>query len=102
MNRSADRWIQWTTIGCVWLLALIAGTVSYLHMHALVAGMGSRAGSLGTSAGHLGGPLCRRGDYRLPGGYLRTSRGPGPITGRDPISGWTCCPADSGAWFVSW
>jgi hypothetical protein len=36
MNRSADRWIQWTTIGCVALLALIAGTVSYLHMHMLV------------------------------------------------------------------
>jgi hypothetical protein len=33
----ADRWIRWTTIGCVAVLALIAGTVSYLHMHALVA-----------------------------------------------------------------
>jgi hypothetical protein len=33
----ADRWIRWTTTGCVALLALIAGTVSYLHMHALVA-----------------------------------------------------------------
>jgi Protein of unknown function (DUF2637) len=29
-----------TTIGCVALLALIAGTVSYLHMHALVAAHG--------------------------------------------------------------
>ena len=28
--------IRRTTIGCVGLLALIAGTVSYLHMHALV------------------------------------------------------------------
>lgn len=37
MNASADRWIRWTTIGCVALLALIAGTVSYLHMHLLVA-----------------------------------------------------------------
>ena len=37
MNGSADRWIKATTIGCVALLALIAGTVSYLHMHALVA-----------------------------------------------------------------
>jgi Protein of unknown function (DUF2637) len=36
MNRSADRWIRWTTTGCVALLALIAGTVSYLHMHTLV------------------------------------------------------------------
>jgi uncharacterized protein DUF2637 len=31
----ADRWIRWTTTGCVALLALIAGTVSYLHMHLL-------------------------------------------------------------------
>jgi hypothetical protein len=32
----ADRWIKVTTIGCVAMLALIAGTVSYLHMHLLV------------------------------------------------------------------
>jgi hypothetical protein len=31
-----DRWIRRTTIGCVALLALIAATVSYLHMHLLV------------------------------------------------------------------
>jgi Protein of unknown function (DUF2637) len=31
-----DRWIRWTTTGRVGLLALIAGTVSYLHMHLLV------------------------------------------------------------------
>jgi hypothetical protein len=31
-----DRWIRRTTIGCVGILALIAGTVSYLHMHLLV------------------------------------------------------------------
>lgn len=37
MTGRADRWIRWTTTGCVALLALIAGTVSYLHMHALVA-----------------------------------------------------------------
>jgi hypothetical protein len=36
MSRPADRWIRWTTTGCVALLALIAGTVSYLHMHLLV------------------------------------------------------------------
>jgi hypothetical protein len=36
MNRPADRWFWWTTTGCMGLLALIAGTVSYLHMHALV------------------------------------------------------------------
>lgn len=32
----SDRWIRWTTTGCVALLVLIAGTVSYLHMRALV------------------------------------------------------------------
>ena len=37
MIARAGRWIRRTTIGCVSLLALIAGTVSYLHMHALVA-----------------------------------------------------------------
>src|SRR5262245_60711945 len=37
MTGRPDRWIRWTTIGCVALLALIAGTVSYLHMHMLVA-----------------------------------------------------------------
>lgn len=31
-----DRWIRWTTTGCVAPLVLIAGTASYLHMHALV------------------------------------------------------------------
>src|ERR1700733_10266230 len=36
MNPGADRWIRWTTTGCVALLALIAGNVSYLHMHLLV------------------------------------------------------------------
>jgi len=33
----ADGWIRWTTTGCVALQALIAGTVSYLDMHMLVA-----------------------------------------------------------------
>ena len=37
MSAGTDRWIRWTTIGCMALLALIAGTVSYLHMHTLVA-----------------------------------------------------------------
>jgi len=36
VNRRADRWVRWTTTGCVALLALIAATVSYLHMHLLV------------------------------------------------------------------
>ena len=37
MTGRAVGWIRWTTTGCVALLALIAGTVSYLHMHRLVA-----------------------------------------------------------------
>jgi hypothetical protein len=36
MTGRGDRWIRRTTVGCVGLLALIAGTVSYLHMHLLV------------------------------------------------------------------
>lgn len=36
MSAGAGRWIRWTTTGCVALLALIVGTVSYLHMHTLV------------------------------------------------------------------
>src|ERR1035438_2291691 len=36
VSRPADRWIRWTTTGCVALLALIAATLSYLHMHMLV------------------------------------------------------------------
>ncbi len=36
MSGGADRWIRWTTTVCAGLLALIAGTVSYLHMHLLV------------------------------------------------------------------
>jgi len=36
VRAAPDRWIRWTTTGCVALLALIAGTVSYLHMHLLV------------------------------------------------------------------
>lgn len=36
MTGRADKWIRRTTTGCVALLALIAATVSYLHMHMLV------------------------------------------------------------------
>ena len=40
MSRRPGGWVGWTTTGCVALLALIAGTVSYLHMYQLVAGHG--------------------------------------------------------------
>ena len=36
MSRTAERWIWWTTAGSAALLALIAGTVAYLHMYLLV------------------------------------------------------------------
>lgn len=36
MSAGADRWIRWTTTQSVAMLALIAGTASYLHMHLLV------------------------------------------------------------------
>ena len=35
-EREGGSWIRRTTIGCGGMLALIAGTVSYLHMHLLV------------------------------------------------------------------
>ena len=37
MTGRAEGWIRRTTTACVALLALIAGTVSYLYMHMLVA-----------------------------------------------------------------
>jgi Protein of unknown function (DUF2637) len=37
VSGAADRWIRRVTTACVAMLALIAGTVSYLHMHTLVA-----------------------------------------------------------------
>src|SRR5262245_3112563 len=58
MSAGADRWIRWTTIACVALLALIAGTVSYLHMHTLVA----RHGQPGWVAALT--PVLRRRDDR--------------------------------------
>jgi hypothetical protein len=38
MSARADGWIKWTTIGCVGPPALVAGTVSYLHMLAVRGG----------------------------------------------------------------
>jgi hypothetical protein len=35
MSGGADWWIRWTTTGCLGLLALIAGSVSYFHTHLL-------------------------------------------------------------------
>jgi hypothetical protein len=32
VTAQTDRWIRRTTIGCVGMLTLLAGTASYLHM----------------------------------------------------------------------
>jgi hypothetical protein len=37
MTAGADRWIRWTTIDCVGVAGADCRTVSYFHMHALVA-----------------------------------------------------------------
>lgn len=54
MTGHLDRWIRWTTTGCAGLLALIAGTVSYLQMHLLPV-----AGSAASLAAEAPGLLCR-------------------------------------------
>jgi hypothetical protein len=36
VRAAPDRWIWWTTIGCVGVLALTTDAVSYLRMHLLV------------------------------------------------------------------
>ena len=57
MTAGADRWIRWTTIGCVALLAVIAGTVSYLHMHTLVARHG-QPGWVAATGQAIDEPAC--------------------------------------------
>ena len=54
MTGRQDLWIRRTTIGSVTMLALIAGTVSYLHMHALVA-LHGQPGWVAASGGERGG-----------------------------------------------
>ena len=89
MSAGADRWIRWTTIGCVALLTLIAGTASYLHMHMLVArhgqpgwiaaltplsvdGMIVAASTLG-GGGHGGGGFDALGVDHAGGGFRITA-----------------------------
>jgi hypothetical protein len=45
MSAGADRSIRWTTIGCVALLALIAGTVSLVARHGVDQVLSGSAGS---------------------------------------------------------
>src|SRR5216683_1096750 len=68
MSRPADRWIRWTTTGCVALLALIAGTVSYLHMHLLVDT--ARSAGLGRSTHTVVGRWDDRGGVDHTAGRL--------------------------------
>jgi hypothetical protein len=63
MIAGADRWIRWTTIACVALLALIAGTVSYLHMHALVARHGQPGWVAALTPFSVDGDDCGRIDH---------------------------------------
>jgi hypothetical protein len=87
MSEGADRWIGWTTTGCVALLALIAGTVSYLHMHALVALHGPAAIGLEESTTILAASCLNSGEYLLgffPG--TRSRSFPVKIL-LDPLSG---------------
>ncbi len=44
VSAGANRWIRWITIGCVVLLALIAGAVSYLVAYGF--GLNARAAAM--------------------------------------------------------
>jgi hypothetical protein len=74
----ADRWIRRTTIGCVGMLALIAGTVSCLHMHLLVELHGQPGWVAALTTLELL-QLCPRG--------RRISGLPGPL-GQTPLNGY--------------
>ena len=67
-GRQPDRWIRWTTTGCVALLALIAGTVSYLHMHTLVEV--ARSARVGRGPDATVGGRDDRGRVHHPAGRL--------------------------------
>jgi hypothetical protein len=75
MTAGADRWIRWTTIASVALLALIAGTVSYLHMHELVAWHGPAARGPGRDSGQ-----CARDRLIQPA--AAAGAGPDPLSPR--------------------
>jgi hypothetical protein len=81
MTGSADQWVRRTTIGCVGMLALIAGTVSYLHKHLLVELHGQPGG--GSADAAVGGRDDRGGfDYAAGRGPDRRPRRHALGTGR--------------------
>jgi hypothetical protein len=79
MSAGADRWITWTTTGCVALLALIASTVSYLHMHTLVTLHGQPGG--GGADPTVGGRNDRRCLDHPAGGLPARPHGWSPAVG---------------------
>jgi hypothetical protein len=88
MSRRPGGWVGWTTIGCVALLAVIAGTVSCLHMHQLVAGHGQPGVGGGTDAAvggrdDRGRVHCAAGDRERgqPGSECRGGRANGHWAG---------------------
>lgn len=62
MTWCADVWIRRTTIGCVTMLALIAGTALYLHMHLLMELHGQPGLGRGADALSVDGMIVARVD----------------------------------------
>ena len=83
----ADRWIRRTTIGCVGILALIAGTVSYLHMHLLVELHGQPGWVAALTPLSVDGMIVAA-STTLAGGVAR--REPGRISALGAASGGEC------------
>jgi hypothetical protein len=73
----ADPWIRWTTTGCLALLALIAGPVSYLHMRLLMELRGQPGWVAALTPLLVDGTMVaasttRHGPSRSPRGWPRT------------------------------
>jgi hypothetical protein len=76
MSGGADRWIRWTMTGCVGLLALIAGSVSYLHRDLLVESHG-QPGRVAASTTLLTDSLAGNRGRVLPWAPLAVGSGMG-------------------------
>src|SRR5260370_41334648 len=108
MSAGADRCIRWTTIACVALLALIAGTVSYLHMHALVARHGQPGWVAALTPFSVDGMIVAASTTLLAdsrtgrrGGVPPGAR-PGPRIGANPVRHHTGArPPPVCPWFTS-
>ena len=101
MSGGADRWIRWTTTGCVGLLALIAGSVSCLHMHALVAEHGQHGWVAaltpsvdGTASPFLSSPSDSHSEGWPTGGGSKAGGRPVPCKPtyrKVSVSAWRAC-----------